>query len=238
MMESYESSDSDVRGHEGPIYVKKADDDVAELTKLLVQAAEESGIEINPDYNGEKQEGISVAQVLYFVNILIQVNIKDGVRQSVSNTYILQAENRENLHILTQAQVTKINIENGKATGINFHSLPFSFLREKLGISQTPGPEKSVSCRGEVILSAGAIGSPHLLMLSGIGDKEQLSKVGIDCVVDLPGVGQNLQDHILAFDLYSTKQNLGYNLETANVSLSESDSKISGDSGIAEISVI
>ncbi|NVH47279.1 GMC family oxidoreductase [Photobacterium damselae] len=141
------------------------------LSQAFIKAAKQAGLRYNDDFNGQQQEGIG----------FYQVTQKNGQRCSSAVAYLREAETRDNLTIITNAMVNKVLIDNGVAVGVEY---------------QQGGEIKAVHARKEVILSGGAINSPQLLMLSGIGDKEHLNAHGIECVADLPGVGQNLQDHL------------------------------------------
>jgi choline dehydrogenase len=140
------------------------------LSKLFVAAARERGLAANEDFNGAQQDGSG----------FYQVTQKDGSRCSAADAYLRPAMTRPNLEVLTDALVTKIVVEGGRAAGIRY------LLR---------GKEETAYAQGEVILSAGAIGSPQLLMLSGIGPADHLRDVGVPVLVDSPGVGANLSDH-------------------------------------------
>jgi choline dehydrogenase len=140
------------------------------LSKLFVAAARECGLAANEDFNGAHQDGSG----------FYQVTQKDGSRWSAADAYLRPAMTRPNLEVLTDALVTKIVVEGGRAAGIRY------LLR---------GKEETAYAQGEVILSAGAIGSPQLLMLSGIGPADHLRDVGVPVLVDSPGVGANLSDH-------------------------------------------
>ena len=140
------------------------------LSKLFVAAARECGLAANEDFNGAQQDGSG----------FYQVTQKDGSRCSAADAYLRPAMTRPNLEVLTDALVTKIVVEGGRAAGIRY------LLR---------GKEETAYAQGEVILSAGAIGSPQLLMLSGIGPADHLRDVGVPVLVDSPGVGANLSDH-------------------------------------------
>lgn len=142
------------------------------LSEVFVNACEECGIPRNNDYNGEKQIGAS----------LLQFTIKKNKRNSAATAFLKPAMRRSNLTVRTQCQVKSILVENGTAVGV------------EVMVGQN-GSER-INCSKEVILSAGAIQSPHLLMLSGIGDPIELGKQGIDVIHTLPGVGKNLQDHV------------------------------------------
>ena len=141
------------------------------ITKLFLDAAALHQIRPNPDYNGAEQEGAFEYQVTH----------KNGERCSAAKAYLTPNLSRKNLEILTRAVSARVVIENRRACGVSYYQ----------------GSElKEVRARREVILAGGAFGSPQLLQLSGIGAGEDLKKVGIHVVNDLPGVGKNLQDHI------------------------------------------
>ncbi len=139
-----------------------------------VAAATAAGYPFNPDYNGETQEGVG-----YF-----QLTARKGRRCSAAVAFLNPVKNRPNLKVVTGALVKKVEIENGRATGVSYLAHGRS--------------EALVTCRREVILSSGTINSPQLLMLSGIGDGAQLKDNGIEVVHHAPDVGRNLQDHLQA----------------------------------------
>jgi choline dehydrogenase len=139
-----------------------------------VEAAQAAGYPLNPDYNGAEQEGVG-----YF-----QLTTRNGRRCSSAVAFLKPVRSRSNLQIVTRAATTRILFEGRRATGVVYRD--------------TEGREHTVKARAEVILSAGAIGSPQLLKVSGIGEAQHLKEHGIDVVADLPGVGKNLQDHLQA----------------------------------------
>jgi choline dehydrogenase len=139
----------------------------------FVEAAAELGHARNPDFNGARQEGAG----------LWQRTIKDGTRSSTARAFLHPARARANLHVVTGAEATRIVFKGRRASGVRY---------VRSGIAE------EVSARREVLLCAGAINSPQLLMLSGIGPADHLRRLGISVLVDLPGVGRNLQDHPLA----------------------------------------
>ena len=141
------------------------------LTKLFLEAAALHQIRLNPDYNGAEQEGA----------FEYQVTQKNGERCSAAKAYITPNLSRKNLKVLTHAVSAKIVLENRRAYGVSYYHA---------------GELKEVRARREVILAGGTFGSPQLLQLSGIGPGEELKRLGIPVVNDLPGVGNNLQDHI------------------------------------------
>ncbi|MDR3367976.1 choline dehydrogenase [Rhodoferax sp.] len=136
----------------------------------FVQAAAQAGYPINPDFNGAEQEGVGLYQVTH----------KNGERCSAAKAYLTPALTRPNLQVFTGAQVTRIVLEKKRAVGVEF-------VHE--------GQLKQLNCQREVLLSAGAIQSPQILMLSGIGPHRHLVETGIATQHDLPGVGQHLHDH-------------------------------------------
>lgn len=147
-----------------------------------VAAAQNEGYEFNDDYNGEKQEGVG-----YF-----QLTTRNGRRCSAAVGYLNPVKSRPNLTIVTHAHVQRLAMEGKRVTGVVY--------------KDKKGNEKTVTAHSEVIVSSGAIGSPQLLMLSGIGEAAQLQENGIDVVADLPGVGKNLQDHLQARLVYKCNE--------------------------------
>jgi choline dehydrogenase len=141
------------------------------LVARYFAAAQEAGIPFNPDFNGEVQEGCGP----------MQATIGNGARCSTANAYLDPARSRPNLTVLTHAHATRLLFSGTRAVGVEY--LRF-------------GAVEWAHAACEVILSAGALRSPQLLMLSGIGPKAQLQRLGIDVNQDLPGVGKNLQDHL------------------------------------------
>ena len=139
-----------------------------------VAAAQAAGYPFNPDYNGERQEGVG-----YF-----QLTTRNGRRCSTAVAYLKPARSRPNLRIITRAATQRILFDGSRATGVVYRD--------------GAGQEHRIKARAEVILSAGAIGSPQLLMVSGIGEAEQLRDHGIDVLRDMPSVGKNMQDHLQA----------------------------------------
>src|SRR3954470_14400973 len=141
------------------------------LTRRFLQAAERVGIPRIADYNGPEQDGAS----------LCQVTQRNGRRWSAADAYLRPALERPNLEVRTGAHVLRVELEGARAVGVR--------LRDKRG------REEVVRAEREVLVCAGAIGSPQLLMVSGIGPADHLRSVGVDVAVDAPAVGGNLQDH-------------------------------------------
>lgn len=139
-----------------------------------VAAAQEAGYPFNPDYNGAQQDGVG-----YF-----QLTAQNGRRRSAAVAFLNPVRHRANLTIMTKAPASRILFDGKRATGVAWRD--------------ASGAEKIVKARAEVILCSGAIGSPHLLMTSGIGEAAHLRDHGIDVLEDRPGVGRNMQDHLQA----------------------------------------
>ncbi len=152
------------------------------ITDAWVAAAQAAGYPFNPDYNGAEQEGVG----------FFQLTAKNGRRCSAAVAYLNPVKSRDNLQIITHAPVEKVVIEGKRATAVTY--------TDRSGTLQT------VKARKEIILSGGAINSPQILMLSGIGEAAQLGENGIDVVQDLQGVGKNLQDHLQARLVYKCNE--------------------------------
>lgn len=168
--ENQQHGPSEYHGDKGPLFVSDLrHKDV--LSKSFVKAANEVDEEIVEDFNLPTREGIG----------FYQVTQKDGQRCSSAKAYLSEALSRPNLMVITHALVEKIIIENKQAKGVKFRK---------------DGQAFDIFAKKEVIMSSGAINTPQILMLSGIGPKQHLAEHGIDCESDLPGVGQNLQDHL------------------------------------------
>jgi len=169
---------NDYRGTGGPLQVSYLRSP-GPLNEVFLQASEQCGLPRTPDYNGAQQWGVGPSQVMQ----------SGGERCSAARAYITPIKDRSNLHIITHAQAQRIVLENGKAVGVHY---------------QREGHDALVRARREVLLCAGAFGSPHLLMLSGIGPQAHLQEHGITPVHALEGVGQNLQDHITTVLIHRT----------------------------------
>jgi 4-pyridoxate dehydrogenase len=171
--ENWEDGSNQYRGSGGPLQTTRsryADP----IVEACMNAAAEAGIPRTEDYNGAHQEGVS----------RIQATIGAGRRSSAAAAYLRPARSRPNLTIVTDALARKIVLEGARAVGIRY--------------SLGPEEEREARAQGEVIVCGGAINSPQLLMLSGIGPRGELARHNIRLVKDLPGVGQNLRDHLLA----------------------------------------
>jgi choline dehydrogenase len=169
--EMHEQGETEYHGASGPLHV--ADQRcVNPLTRAFLEAAAALGVPGNPDFNGDLQDGAS----------LYQVTQKNGSRHSAADAYLRPALGRKNLTVVTNAHVSRITLENQRAVGVEyFHNTN----------------TRAVLSSREVILAGGSINSPQLLLLSGIGPAQQISRTGIRPLHDLPGVGKNLQDHVM-----------------------------------------
>lgn len=170
----------DFRGGDGPLHVSSMDRDVHPLCENFLRASEEAGFQRNPDFNGKTQEGVG----------LYQITARNGFRMSTARAYLSRARKRANVTVLTRAHTTRLILEDGRAKGV---------------VYTRNGVEQTIRVRREVILSAGAVNSPQILMLSGIGDGSALQAKGISTVVDRPAVGKNLQDHLGLDYLYRSR---------------------------------
>ncbi len=157
-----------------------------EILDAFIEAAAEVGIKRTDDFNRGDNEGVG-----YF-----QVNQRKGVRWNTAKAFLNPIMNRQNLEILTHAQAERLIIADGRIVGLDFH------------LGDAPA---TVGATGEVILAAGSIGSPQILQLSGIGAGGMLSSLGIDPVHDLPGVGENLQDHLQIRTVFKVKNTVTLN---------------------------
>ena len=170
-------------GTEGPQGISTMAPDP--LTRVFLRACHQAGIPLTPDFNGARQDGAGAYQTFTW----------RGRRCSTATGYLRPAEARENLTIRTDCTVIRIVVERGRATGVEV---------------ATQGTQETVHATREVILSSGAIGSPRLLLLSGLGPANELSELNIDPVADLAGVGKNLHDHLDIDVVLSVDPGLGF----------------------------
>jgi choline dehydrogenase len=168
-MESYEGGDDEFRGRDGPLKVTDPDE-TGPIYDAMFEAAEQAGIKRNTDYNGASQDGVGMTQA----------TIRNGRRMSTAYCYLDPARDRRNLTIVTDALTEKLILDGDRCVGVRY---------------RVEGRVEEVRASREVIVSAGAINSPQLLELSGIGQADRLADLGIPCLHALPGVGENLRDH-------------------------------------------
>jgi len=174
---------SEYHGASGPLLVQDPRYRSA-VTSAFVAAARNAGMAANDDFNGPRQDGAG----------FYQVTQRSGRRWSAADAYLHPAAGRPNLTVRTDALVTGVVIEAGRATGVRY------LLR---------GAEEMARAESEVILAAGAIGSPQLLMLSGVGPADHLASHGIGVLADSPGVGANLSDHPMVTAMWHTPKTTG-----------------------------
>jgi choline dehydrogenase len=167
--EGYERGGDDYRGGDGPLHVEDARVS-NEMFRAFVEAGRQAGYQPTRDMNGEKLEGLA----------WMYATIRKGQRWSAANAYLHPVRSRRNLVVVTGALTEKVMLTEGRASAV---------------VYRRGGASHTARVRREVILSAGAIGSPQILMLSGIGPGEALKAAGVEPRHHLPGVGQNLQDH-------------------------------------------
>ena len=149
----------------------------------IVEAAEQCGIPFNPDYNGDAQDGVSY----------MQYNIENGVRHSTAAAYLRPVEDHPGLEVLVGAHARRLLFDGTRCVGVEW----------------SRGGNIERAHAGEVVVSGGTIGSPQLLLLSGVGPADHLRAVGVDVVADLPGVGENLHDHLLSPVIFSAEREVG-----------------------------
>lgn len=169
-METFSEGGDEWRGGDGPLRISRAKAE-HKLYEALMRAGEQAGHEVTKDHNGYRQEGMHIAQSF----------IHDGVRWSSSKAYLRPAMDRPNLHLMTRTTVRRVVVQDGVATGIE--------------VDGKNGRREHLSAGREVIVSAGAVNTPRLLMLSGIGDPDELTPHGIKVVAEARQVGKNLQNH-------------------------------------------
>jgi choline dehydrogenase len=169
-LEDYRSSESEYHGRGGPVHISRPDI-TNPIAKAFVAACVETGLPYVEDFSGPQREGVGPTDV----------TASHGRRFSSARSYLKPIRKRPNLRTATNAQVTRILFEGRRAVGVVYSQ------NRRLVIAKAAR---------EVVISAGAIESPHLLLLSGIGDPAQLKPLGIDPVHNLPGVGRNLRDHL------------------------------------------
>ncbi|MFK8029348.1 MAG: choline dehydrogenase [Gammaproteobacteria bacterium] len=185
-LESWMGGGNAFRGDDGPINVCNGNNRKNPLYNAFIEAGVQAGYAETDDYNGAQQEGFGP----------MHMNIKNGVRDSAANAYLIPARVRPNLTVVTHATAQRVLFDGLEAVGVEY--------------SRSTGTEQ-VLARREVILSAGSIGSPHLLQVSGVGPADVLKDAGIAVRHELPGVGANLQDHLEFYFQYRCRQPITLN---------------------------
>lgn len=185
--EKWHMGEDNYRGGSGPVATSNGNNmKLNPLYQAFINAGVEAGYPETADYNGRQQEGFGP----------MHMTVGNGVRSSTSNAYIKPAKNRPNLTILTDVLVQRVILKSKVATGIEY---------------LIKGDTKVINANIEVILCAGSIGSPQLLQLSGIGPKNVLKDAGVELQHELPGVGENLQDHLEVYFQYHCKKPITLN---------------------------
>lgn len=176
---------NEYHGQGGPLWVS---DQIGphEISRAFVRACQAWGLPYNPDFNGAQQLGAG----------FYQVTCRHGRRRSAAVSYLWPVRSRPNLTVITQARAVRICIESGRAVGVDV-------LRG--------GRVSTIRCQRELLVTSGAINSPRLMMLSGIGDPDELRAVGVKTTHELKGVGKNLQDHLCSNVHIALKQPISYN---------------------------
>ena len=182
-IEDWQGGETDFHGAGGPIHIQSPTQ-FHFVDAAIIEAAKSYGMPYHEDINGSEPEGTGP----------MSMNIKDGKRCSPFEGYLKPVLENENLTVVTQAKVLHLNLKGSKCTGLKY-------LHNEVVVN--------VDAAKEVILCAGAIESPRILMLSGIGNTTDLQKLNIDTKINLPGVGKNLQDHPLLSMMYETNEPLG-----------------------------
>ena len=174
------------RSQGGPLSVNNGNERQNPLYDAFIEAGKQAGYMGTADCNGKQQEGFGA----------MDMTVKDGVRWSTANAYLKPVMQRSNLSVVTRALSRRIVIQDRKATGIEY---------------QTGKQVKTASANREVIVCAGSVGSPQLLQMSGIGPGQVLQDAGVAVIHDLPGVGENLQDHLEFYFQFRCKQDITLN---------------------------
>jgi choline dehydrogenase len=164
-----DGSDEKYRSKGGPLVVEDYRT-VLPITHRFIEAAQQAGFPLTKDYNGAQQEGVSYSQMTR----------NHRFRASTARTFLAQAKGRPNLEIITEAQTGKLLFDGKKCVGVSY---------------RRGGRDLEVRANREVIVCAGAVNSPHILQISGIGPAQHLQSIGVDVLHDSPGVGGNLNDH-------------------------------------------
>ncbi|MGY8872301.1 MAG: choline dehydrogenase [Pseudomonadales bacterium] len=185
--ETWVKGGDDYRGGSGPVFTCNGNDmKLNPLYQAFIDAGEDAGYPTTGDYNGYRQEGFGA----------MHMTVKAGVRASTSNAYLREAMKRSNLTLISGVLTRKVIMDGKRAVGIEY---------------EKNGSVINATANKEVILAAGSIGSPHLLQLSGVGPAKVLKEAGVELVHDLPGVGENLQDHLEVYFQYHCKQPITLN---------------------------
>ena len=192
--ETWKGGSDNYRGGEGPLATNNGNDmTMNPLYQAFINAGAEAGYGTTDDYNGYRQEGFGP----------MHMTVKDGVRASTSNAYLRRAMKRSNLTVLTGVLTKRVLFDGKRATGLEY---------------RYNGQITQAKANKEVILSAGSIGSPTILQRSGVGPKQVLDNAHVPVVHNLPGVGENLQDHLEVYFQYWCKKPVTLNSKLGLIS--------------------
>ncbi|MFA5939279.1 MAG: choline dehydrogenase [Sinimarinibacterium sp.] len=183
-LENFEPGSDDYHAQGGPLNIARLRQP-SPLSAVYLEAAQQAGHPQNADFNGAQQEGMGYYHVAQL----------GGERCSNARAFLRPAEGRRNLHVLTDVRATRVLFDGKRAVGVRYF---------------VGGVYREVLARREVILSAGAVGSPQLLLLSGVGPEDELRRHSVPLVHPLPGVGKNLQDHVDALVSMRSRTRLGF----------------------------
>ncbi|MBV9977329.1 MAG: GMC family oxidoreductase N-terminal domain-containing protein [Hyphomicrobiales bacterium] len=180
-LEDHAFGESEHHGVRGPLRIADISKEAHPLCRAFIEAGEQAGLGFNPDFNGASQEGVG----------FYQITTRGGLRLSAARAFLRPAMRRRNLRVETLAQVTRIRFEGKRAVSVDY-------LRQ--------GKMRTARAGREIILSAGAINSPQLLQLSGVGPASYLNLLGIEVVCENASVGRNLQDHLCYDHVYRSSK--------------------------------
>ena len=186
--DDWKFGEDEYRHQGGPLAVNNGNEMANPLYRAFIKAGVEAGYLETDDYNGRRQEGFGP----------MHMTVKKGRRWSTANAYLKPVMQRPNLTVLTGVLCQRVRLESGRAIGIDYIN---------------SGQQRLVRARREVIISAGPIGSPQLLQLSGIGPADVVRRAGVELRHELPGVGENLQDHLEVYFQFRCKQPITLNAE-------------------------
>lgn len=178
-VEDHDDGDPRFHGRGGPIHVTDVSRDVHPLCDRYIASCESLGFPATPDFNGERGEGVGI----------YQINTRSGFRSCSANEHLRSARSRRNLEVRAKSLATRVLFEGKRASGVRY---------------RRGGAEHTVTARRQLILCGGAINTPQLLQLSGVGDGARLQAMGITPVHDSPAVGRNLQDHLAVSYFYGS----------------------------------
>ena len=178
-VEDHDDGDPRFHGRGGPIHVTDVSRDVHPLCDRYIASCESLGFPATPDFNGERGEGVGI----------YQINTRSGFRSCSANEHLRSARSRRNLEVRAKSLATRVLFDGKRASGVRY---------------RRGGAEHTVTARRQLILCGGAINTPQLLQLSGVGDGARLQALGITPVHDSPAVGRNLQDHLAVSYFYGS----------------------------------